>query len=243
MPYRGSARGEPSAALPPVAFVAFIQNHDQIGNRAFGERLTALARPDALRAVTAVYLLLPQIPMLFMGEEWATSRPFQFFCDFEPELAEAVRKGRRAEFARFPEFQDAATREHIPDPTATETFLASKLDWTELTREPHSNWHDWYRRLLDVRHREIVPRLSSIRRGGDFEVLGDGAVVVRWSLDDTGPGELVIEANLSDAPASGFSQTPGRILCQEGTIGENGVFSPYTVRCSLQGSQAVRKGA
>ena len=90
MPYRGAARGEPCAHLPPTAFVAFIQNHDQIGNRALGERLTAIADAAAVRAVTALYLLLPQIPMLFMGEEWHSCRPFLFFCDFGAELGDAV---------------------------------------------------------------------------------------------------------------------------------------------------------
>jgi len=134
MPYRGRPRGEPSAALPPDAFIAFIQNHDQVGNRPFGDRLTAIASPEAVRAVAAVYLLLPQIPMLFMGEEWGATQPFPFFCDFGPELAEAVRKGRRAEFARFPDFHDPATRERIPDPTAEETFAAAKLAWDDVLR-------------------------------------------------------------------------------------------------------------
>ena len=114
MPYRGSERGEPSARLPPTAFVAFIQNHDQIGNRAFGDRLNAIAPPEAVRAVAAVYLLLPQIPMLFMGEEWARATAVPVLLRFRPELADAVRKGRREEFARFPEFHDPAMRETHP---------------------------------------------------------------------------------------------------------------------------------
>ena len=110
------------------------QNHDQVGNRAFGDRLNAIAPPEAVRAVAAVYLLLPQIPMLFMGEEWGAAQPFPFFCDFGPELAAAVRKGRREEFARFPEFQDPAVRETIPDPTAEATFLSAKLAWDDRDR-------------------------------------------------------------------------------------------------------------
>ena len=102
MPYRNAPRGGPSAQLPPDAFVSFIQNHDQIGNRAFGERLTALVPPEVMRALASVYLLAPQIPMLFMGEEWGAASPFPFFCDFSGELAEVVRKGRREEFSRFP---------------------------------------------------------------------------------------------------------------------------------------------
>lgn len=240
MPYRGRPRGERSVALPPTAFVTFLQNHDQIGNRAFGERLTVLASAGALRAAAAVYLLLPQIPMLFMGEEWGSAAPFAFFCDFEPVLAEAVRRGRRAEFSRFPEFQDIEMRERIPDPTAEQTFHDSKLDWTELAREPHSGWYGWYRAVLEVRHREIVPRLQLIRRGGRFEVLSPAAVVVRWSVENGG-GELILEANLSDRPVSGFARGRAAVLWQEGTE-TDGVFGPHSMRYSLGGGPELRQG-
>ena len=113
MSYRGSPRGEPSAHLPPTAFVSFIQNHDQVGNRAFGDRIAVSVPAAAVRAIASIYLLLPQIPMIFMGEEFAADQPFPFFCDFEAELAKLVREGRRIEFARFPEFHDPASRERI----------------------------------------------------------------------------------------------------------------------------------
>src|SRR5437868_381 len=210
MPFRGRPRGVPSMDLPPTAFVAFIQNHDQVGNRAFGDRLTGFAPVAAVRAIAAVYLLLPQIPMLFMGEEWGAAQPFPFFCDFGPELADPVRQGRREEFARFPEFQDPAMRERIPDPMAEQTFVSAKLDWEDLEREPHSRWLDWYRRLLSVRHSEIVPRLAGILAGGRYEVVGNGAVLVRWPLG--GCDTLTLAANLATAPASGFPAKPGRVL-------------------------------
>src|SRR5581483_8346334 len=109
-PYRGGApRGEPAAHLPPTAFVAFLQNHDQIGNRAFGERLLALA-PDGYAAALAFLLLSPQIPMLFMGEEYGEARPFLYFSAYQGDLAVAVREGRRREFADFPEFADGKQR-------------------------------------------------------------------------------------------------------------------------------------
>ena len=177
MVYRGKARGEPSAHLRPDAFVAFIQNHDQIGNRALGERLGALAEPAAVRAVAAVYLLLPQAPMLFMGEEWNAAEPFPFFCDFHGALAEAVRIGRRQEFARFPEFQDPERQKLIPDPQAEATFLSAKLDWEDLADPAHAAWLDWYRRILAVRRTAIVPVLE--RMGGNagrYEAIGPGAV-------------------------------------------------------------------
>ncbi|HEX9534801.1 MAG TPA: malto-oligosyltrehalose trehalohydrolase, partial [Stellaceae bacterium] len=236
MPYRGRPRGAPSLDLPPTAFVAFIQNHDQIGNRAFGDRVTDFASAEAVRAIAAVYLLLPQIPMLFMGEEWGSSRPFPFFCDFGPELADAVRQGRREEFARFPEFQNPAMRERIPDPMAEETFASAKLDWEDIERAPHSGWLDWYRRVLSRRHVEIVPRLTAIRAGGRYEVLGDGAVLVRWPL---GAGDtLVLAANLAATPAPGFPAEPGRVLWQEGKAGADGIFGAWAVRWSIE--EAVR---
>ena len=162
MNYRGKPRGQPSAQLPPTAFVAFIQNHDQVGNRAFGERLGAIASVEAIRAIAAVYLLLPQVPMLFMGEEWGARQPFPFFCDFEGELGDAVREGRRKEFAKFPEFQDAAMRARIPDPQAETTFASAKLDWADIERPLHLDWLRWYRRILRVRHEGVIPILTSI---------------------------------------------------------------------------------
>jgi malto-oligosyltrehalose trehalohydrolase/4-alpha-glucanotransferase len=242
MPYRGRPRGQPSAGLPPPAFVAFIQNHDQVGNRAFGERLVSLAPLEVVRAVAAVYLLLPQIPMLFMGEEWGATQPFPFFCDFEPHLAEAVRKGRREEFARFPEFQDPQRREHIPDATAIETFVAAKLDWEDLTREPHANWCEWYRRALRVRREEITPRLERLRRGGDFRVIGPGAVAVTWSPAEGDGEQLLLEANLSGASVDGFSARIGRILWQEGHVEAeaHGRLGAYSVRWSVAAPSTER---
>jgi malto-oligosyltrehalose trehalohydrolase len=238
MPYRGRPRGEPSANLPPTAFVVFIQNHDQVGNRAFGDRVTDFASTAAVRAIAAVYLLLPQIPMLFMGEEWGAIQPFPFFCDFAPNLADAVRKGRRDEFARFPEFQDPKTRERIPDPMAEETFASAKLGWEDIARAPHAGWLDWYRRVLATRHAEIVPILAGIREAGRYEVLGDGAVVVRWRLGED--GVLVLAANLADLPAPGFPTGSGRELWREGKASADGTFGPWTVRWSIdEGAPAL----
>jgi malto-oligosyltrehalose trehalohydrolase len=233
MPYRGHPRGEPSGALPPTAFVSFIQNHDQVGNRAFGDRITAFAPPEAVRAVAAIYLLAPQIPMIFMGEEWGAAQPFPFFCDFGAELADAVRNGRRAEFAKFPEFQDPEQRERIPDPTSAETFLSAKLRWEDARHGPHAEWRDWYRRVLAVRHTEIIPRLAGTGgNSGHYEVLGELAVRVRWSLE--GWFELVLTANLKAVPLAGIELPQGRVLWSEGSI-ENGGLGPYNVVWTLSG--------
>ena len=238
MPYRGRPRGAPSADLPPTAFVAFIQNHDQVGNRAFGDRVTDFAPAEAVRAIAAVYLLLPQIPMLFMGEEWGAAQPFPFFCDFGSELADAVRKGRRQEFARFPEFQDPAMRERIPDPMAEETFASAKLDWDDIESASHSGWLDWYRRVLAVRRAEIVPRLAAIRSGGQYGVIGDGAVIVRW---DRNTGDvLVLAANLAAKPATRFPPEAGRLLWQEGEATIDGTFGPWSVRWSSRRQSDMR---
>lgn len=232
MPYRGRPRGEASATLPPTAFVAFIQNHDQVGNRPFGDRLTEIASHAAVRAVAAVYLLLPQVPMLFMGEEWAAAQPFPFFCDFGPELAEAVREGRRREFAHFPTFRDPAILQRIPDATAEETFAAAKLAWDDVLSEPHADWLDWYRSVLATRHAEVVPRLPHIRSGGHYFVIADGAVVVRWSVGAT--EELMLAANLSDATVPGFPLARGRVFWREADPGHTqGQFGPWAVRWSL----------
>jgi malto-oligosyltrehalose trehalohydrolase len=231
MSYRGSPRGEPSADLPPSAFVAFLQNHDQIGNRAFGERLVRLASPEALRALSAVQLLLPQVPLLFMGEEWAAREPFQFFCDFAGELAEAVRRGRREEFARFPEFADPKERERIPDPQAESTFEAAKLRWSDRGAGPHAAHLDRYRRLLAVRRRWIVPLLGAIARGGSYRVIAPRCVAVEWQARD---GALLLAANLGDS-AVDFEPPQHREIWREGDVSPEGRFGPWSVRWAVRG--------
>jgi maltooligosyltrehalose trehalohydrolase len=224
MPYRGSPRGEPSDMLPPGAFVAFIQNHDQVGNRAFGDRLGTIAAPEAMRALAATYLLLPQAPMIFMGEEWGAKEPFPFFCDFGGDLADAVRKGRREEFARFPEFQDPEMRDRIPDPLAESTFESAKLDWSRIDEALLAHYRD----LISVRRRHIVPLLTQITRGGSAKTYGDEAVELRWQA---GPRTLVIAANLSDRGVD-FPPSSGELLWSEGDTASS--FGPWSVRCTLE---------
>jgi maltooligosyltrehalose trehalohydrolase len=230
MPYAGRSRGEPSARLPPAAFIAFIQNHDQVGNRALGERLSELAPPAPVRAVTALYLLLPQIPLLFMGEEWHSRSPFPFFCDFGAELAAAVRQGRRQEFARFAAFADPRELARIPDPQADETFASSKLDWNRVGDSvPQATLHR-YRELLLIRSRHIVPLLPRLARGGDFRILGDGALMIRWRA--AADAELTLIANLNSRSAAGFPVGRGHTLWQEGSI-DDGVLSAWALRWTL----------
>ena len=180
--HKGEPRGEASAGLPPTAFIFFLQNHDQTGNRAMGERLVSLCGSrDALRAAVALQLLTPHIPMLFMGEEYGAESPFFYFTSFgNAELALAVREGRRKEFAGFPEFSDPRARERIPDPNAEDTWQRSKLD--EAAGRPQAaQWRKWYRDLLRLRSEHITPHLGGAR-SVSVKVLAPLCVVARWQL-------------------------------------------------------------
>ncbi len=188
-PHLGRPRGEPSGHLPPTAFVVCLQNHDQIGNRAMGDRLTVLAKPEALRAATVLLLLSPFIPLMFMGEEYASTTPFLFFTSHNEELAELIRIGRRGEFKAFAAFQDEAKRAQIPDPNAPSTYERSR---PEATDPAHA---EWLASLLQLRHAQVVPGIPGCRSAGTT-VLGQGAVRAAWTL---GTGQtLTILLNLGD---------------------------------------------
>ena len=238
-PFRhGSPRGEPSAHLPPAAFVSFLQNHDQVGNRALGERLHRFADSQRERAALACLLLVPQVPMLFMGEEYAASTPFLFFCDFGPELARAVRDGRREEFARFAAFADREAREAIPDPGATSTFAASKLRWEERERSPHRERLDLVRELIGLRRQHIVPRLAGARASGHPEIV-NGVLQVTWTLGD---GALLsLRAHFGTQAATIPPAPAGETICQWGVQRAPGgelVFDPGAVHVRLRQSDA-----
>jgi len=192
----GRRRGEPSAGLAPTAFVNFLQNHDQIGNRALGERLDVLAERRALEAALAVTLLAPMPPLMFMGEEWGATQPFPFFCDFTGALAEAVRKGRRQEFkAAYARFGD-----EIPDPLAEATFRSAVLDWDAPGRADGAARLALVRDLLAVRRARIVPLLAKIAFAPDATRATGNVVTAHW----THPSgqRLALLANLSGAAAA-----------------------------------------
>ncbi len=153
-------------------FLICIQNHDQIGNRAFGERLHQQIAPDLYRAASALLLLAPETPLLFMGQEWACSSPFQFFTDHSAALGPLVTAGRRKEFAGFSAFQDPAVRATIPDPQALTTFQRSRLQWEERGEDPHRGQLEFYRALLQIRGAH--PALDSVDKK-DFHVRPRGA--------------------------------------------------------------------
>ncbi len=171
-------RGQPSAHLPPTAFITFLQNHDQTGNRAFGERLAALADRDALRAAVALQLLCPQVPLVFMGEETGSQRPFLYFTSHPPELAAAVREGRRREFAASAAFRDDARAAAIPDPNDVATFEASRP-----ALEDDGDWTPYYRELLSIRRRDLMHRIAGCQSKG-VDILGPAALCARWRLVD-----------------------------------------------------------
>ena len=225
--YRGGvARGEPSVHLPPAAFVAFLQTHDQVGNRAQGERIAQLAEPRALRAAIACVLLAPSPPLLFMGEEFAASAPFLFFCDFGPELAAAVTQGRRREFARFARFSRRRGKRRSPIRTTRRPSPVSKLDWRETGRAPHEEWLALYRTCLHLRssilfpaspgcHRPAGLRSSTTKRCTSNWTLGDGSLLhLIANFGATLPHRIRAAArrcDLRDGPGS--VQAPASVCC------------------------------
>jgi maltooligosyltrehalose trehalohydrolase len=198
----GKLRGETSKSLPPGAFISFLQNHDQVGNRAFGDRITGVADPRAVRAAMAILLLAPAPPMLFMGEEFAADTPFLFFCDFEKDLAAAVTRGRRDEFAHFAAFNNLAARERIPDPNLFATFAASRLNWDSLKSRDHDSWLRFYRGLLKLRREKIVPLLSGCSVPAKYDVVERRGLIARYHPG--GGKKLLLAANMGDEKVSGF---------------------------------------
>jgi len=193
MPYRGERRGGPSSHLPPTAFISFLHNHDQIGNRAHGERVMATLPEPTLAFACSLLLLSPQIPMLFMGEEWGSRKPFPYFCDFDEALNAKIREGRRAELSRLPGFDD----EQGLDPTAQSTMRSAVLDWDAASSKDGLNWIDRYRQLISLRRERVVPLLSQMRSGGKWQVT-DGVLRVDWPLANG--RRYVLVANSSATP-------------------------------------------
>ena len=204
-PHSGEPRGVKSAGQPPVAFVDFIQNHDQVGNRAQGERLIELAGAEKTQILLATLLLSPHIPLLFMGEEYGETHPFLFFTDFHGDLARAVREGRAREFEGHAGHEEGA----VPDPNAESTFMRSKLDWQKTTGAEGARWLALTKTLLALRHQYIVPLLASAGgHAGHVIATAEGFLAVSWTFPR---GTLSIAFNLGKATQP-LPDLPGKTL-------------------------------
>ena len=192
---RGWSYEKEAGELPPSAFVHCIQNHDQVGNRALGERLNHQVSLPVYRALSALLLLSPYTPLLWMGQEWAATTPFQYFTDHPEELGRLVTEGRRREFRKFTAFTDPTARERIPDPQAEDTFRRSKLRWEETERMPHRGMLALYRELLALRRGEPALRGCG-REGMAVLAAGERALTLRR---ETGGGAVLLVVNLGEA--------------------------------------------
>jgi maltooligosyltrehalose trehalohydrolase len=225
-PFRGRTRGEPSVRLPRADFVNFLQNHDQIGNRPMGERLATLSDPTALEAALTVMFLQPGPPLMFMGDEWGAREPFPFFCDFKGELAQAVRDGRRREFAEAYARHGA----EIPDPLSEETRDAATLDWAALKQPPHTRRLALTQTLLSKRHRHVAPLIPAMNTPGvvHFE---SGVLCARWAASRK---SLLLLANLTDAARP----RPADLVWGNPIWGETplALLPPWSVYAAIGGS-------
>jgi maltooligosyltrehalose trehalohydrolase len=214
-PFFGAPRGTDPRGIDPRRFVFFIQNHDQVGNRAFGDRLHRSGERGidwaSYRAASALLLLLPQTPLLFMGQEWAASSPFQYFTDHAPALGAKVTQGRRNEFSRFAAFSDPQTRALIPDPQDTETFEHSRLRWDEIAAEPHEATLKFYQALLALRRQEAALHANTPLH---FAVEAPDADALLLRRESSADQPLLLVVRLRGSGAVDFSSpaaaVPGR---------------------------------
>jgi maltooligosyltrehalose trehalohydrolase len=220
----GAPRGQPSGKSSPLAFINFVQNHDQIGNRALGDRLAASVKAKALEAALAITLLSPFVPMLFMGEEWGSARPFPFFCDFQGGLAEAVRSGRKREF------EDAYARygDDIPDPLDRATLQMACLDWSARSTGAGEQRLKFVRDLLAVRRREIIPRLAGAQFGA-AQASAAGLLSANWQMGDG--RRLNLAANLSDQDIAVPNAAQGTLIWGSELTGS---LPPWTVSWRIE---------
>lgn len=227
-------RGEPSTALPPAAFVSFIQNHDQIGNRPLGERLTELSSQPMMNVLTTILILAPPPPLLFMGQEWGTTQPFPFFCDLGEDLVAPVRAGRRREFAQSLRIDSEQLT--MLDPFADASFERATLRWSDLDLPLHAGYWNDHRHLLALRQREVVPRLKNGSGGAGYRTFGESAVTAWWRLGDG--SRLLLYANFGTAPIGDVPLPEARLLfatageCKDGLL--KGALPPLTAAWFLR---------
>lgn len=222
---------EAGCHVPPNAFVSFLQSHDLVGNRIFGERVTSLLATEIVRALVTVSLPLPQTPMLFMGEEWGASTPFPYFCDFHGDLSEAVQKGRCEEISKRPGVSQEELK-NAPNPQAEQTFVSAKLLWEERAAPDHAAWLQLYSDLLRLRRDEIVPRMANLaERCGKYRVVGPGGLTITWRL--RGGCTVQMDANLWHRSRNGFPPPQAQVLRVEGAEIAAEELGPWSVRWSV----------
>lgn len=213
---------------PPTSYISFLQTHDLVGNDLLGQRIYARTPVHAIRALSATYLLAPQIPMLFMGDEWGASTPFPFFCDYQGETGQHMREGR-LKFLQKNLHVDERALERVPDPLAEQTFNAAHLNWGELSAGEHTEWLKWYREILKVRREQIVPLIRNVHeRCGAYKILRRRVFAAEWSLDNR--ARLILQANLCESSTAHFDEPSGRVLWLEGTESASDQLGPWTVR-------------
>jgi maltooligosyltrehalose trehalohydrolase len=232
---RGYLRGEVSNHLPPTSFVLFLQNHDQIGNRAFGERLIQLADPDALKATLGLLFLCPMIPLIFMGEEWGSTQPFLFFTDHHDELAKAVCEGRRKEFASLANFNDEPLRQPISHPNELETFTRSAFNSSQHSTDEHNEWRSFYQQLIALRHQEIIPRLNGAISAGVI-ILAERALVASWRMSDGLILRIYINLSIMPVPVTP-SWSKGRLIFSHQVLSAEyaqGILTPGSILACIE---------
>jgi maltooligosyltrehalose trehalohydrolase len=194
-------RGTPALDIPPYAFVSYLENHDQIANTPFGRRLHQRVSPSLLRAMTALTLLGPATPMLFQGQEFAASSPFQYFADHKAVLQEPIAAGRREFLSQFPSVTDPEVLSALPQPADVQTFADSKLDLAE--RERHREWYVFHRDLIRLRLTDPVIQRAGHRRP-DGAVIAPEAFVLRYQGGADGDRLLIVnlgcDVDLSPGP-------------------------------------------
>ena len=225
--------------LPPTAFINFQQNHDQIGNRAFGERLVSLSHPDMAETLASVMMLSPYIPFLFMGEEYGETQPFYFFCDYTGELGEIVRKGRMAEAEGFGGLKEGKSVADLPDPNAVSTFTGSKLVWERTESAKGRKWRQLVTQLIAVRQTSIVPLLKWRGRVESTSIeTAEGAVAISWRFGDA---TLELRANLTEAPLA-MPPFSGEVIFEHSGRGharlDGGRLAPHSVLFAVDPGQA-----
>jgi maltooligosyltrehalose trehalohydrolase len=196
--WQKKGRGHSTRGLPPRAFVAFLENHDQLANEGLGERLWWRVSPGQLRALTALLLLAPWTPLLFQGQEWNATARFTYFADHEPELAAVVKAGRARGLQQFARHAGDVERDRFPDPGTVETFASCQLDWSERDVPAHARAFALHRDLLELRRSD-----PTIQREGedgvsiDAAALSDDVLVVRYfGVEPAGAADRLLVVNL-----------------------------------------------